>query len=147
MDLKQIVASCLYDGSWDSEAKAENERNFLKARRKLNKDFAIRYGESNGYQGWWLDGLEVWRTDWAMKQSAMLCLHLKKQEEKIDLMFCGVDGLSLKGDLQPAGSRWAAEIRLMAFQELQGELHCAIACREGFTLRMKFKQVAVQDKT
>ncbi len=146
MDLKEIAVSCLYDGKWSEIAETENQRNFLKARKKLNKTFAARYGENSGYKGWWLDGLEIWRADYSGRESAMMCLHLKKQEEKEDILFYGVEGMNIKGDLQPPGSQWAAEVLLMAFALEHKELHCALVCREGFTLRMRFAQVIPMDK-
>lgn len=146
MDLKEIAASCLFDGRWSSVAETENQRNFLKVRKKLNKQFVVRYGENSGYRGWWMDGMEIWRTDWAGRETAMVCLHLKKQEEKEDILFYGVENLNIKGDLQPPGSRWAAEVLLMAFAQERKELHCALVCREGFTLRMRFSQVISVEK-
>ncbi len=146
VDLKEIAASCLFDGKWNSIAETENQRNFLKVRKKLNKLFVKRYGENNGYRGWWLDGMEIWRADWAGRESAMMCLHLKMQEEKEDILFYCVEGLNIKGDLQPPGSRWAAEVLLLTFAEEHKELHCALVCREGFTLRMRFVQVIPVEK-
>jgi hypothetical protein len=146
VDLKEIAASCLFDGRWNGNAETENQRNFLKVRKKLNKLFVERYGENNGYRGWWLDGMEIWRADWAGRDSAMVCLHIKKQEEKEDILFYGVEGLYIKGDLQPPGSRWAAEVLLLAFAEERKELHCALVCREGFTIRMRFAQVISVEK-
>lgn len=105
-----------------------------------------RYGENSGYKGWWLDGLEIWRTDWASRESSMVCLHLKKQEEKEDILFYGVEGLHLKGDLQPPGSQWAAEVLLFAITDEQKELQCAIVCREGFTMRLRFSKVISVEK-
>jgi hypothetical protein len=146
VDLKEIAASCLYDGKWNSVAETENQRNFLKVRKKLNRLFTERYGENSGYKGWWLDGMEIWRADWAGRESAMVCLHLKKQEEKEDILFYGVEGLSIKGDLQPPGSKWAAEVLLLAFAQEHRELYSALVCREGFTLRMRFAKVIPVEK-
>ena len=146
VDLKEIAASCLFDGRWNSIAETENQRNFLKVRKKLNKSFVKRYGENSGYRGWWLDGMEIWRTDWDGRESAMVCLHLKKQEEKEDILLYGAESLNIKGDLQPPDSRWAAEVLLFAFAQEQKELHCALVCREGFTLRMRFSQVISVEK-
>jgi hypothetical protein len=146
VDLKEIVSSCLFDGRWNSVAEAENQRNFLKIRKRLNKLFVKRYGEYSGYRGWWLDGIEIWRADWAGRESVMVCLHLKKQEEKEDILFYGVECLNIKGDLQPPGLRWAAEVLLLAFAEERKELHCALVCREGFTVRMRFAQVISVEK-
>lgn len=146
MDLKEIVLSRLYDGSWTDAAKTENQRNFLKIRRRLNRNFAARYGENNGYEGWWIDGFEVWRADMGGRESALLSLHLKKQEEKENILFYGVEDLRLKGDLQPPKSKWAAEVLLMAFEEQGKKLYCAIVCREGFTLKMRFSQVVPADR-
>jgi len=146
LDLKKIVASCLYDGTWAGNAETENQRNFLKVRKKLNKFFVERYGEKSGYKGWWLDGTEIWRADWEGRESSMVCLHLKKQEEKEDILFYGVEGLKLKGDLQLPGSQWAAEILLLAFADEHRELQCALVCREGLTMRMHFSKVISVEK-
>lgn len=146
MNLEQIILSRLYEGTWESQGKAENERNFLKLRGRLNRHFAEAYMENEGYSGWWLDGLEIWRTQWEANESSLLCLHLKKQEEKTDLLFYGVADLSIKGNLQPPGSRWAAEVLLLAFEEEGRGIQCALACREGFTLHMRFRQAAAAEK-
>ena len=146
MDLKEIMASCLYDGTWNGSGETENQRNFLKARRSLNKAFVEQYGNNSGYRGWWLDGIEIWRAEWAGRESAMVCLHLKKQEEKTRRLFHGVEGLHMKGDLQPPGSKWAAEILLLAFALDRKELQCALVCREGFSFRMRFAQVISVEK-
>ena len=34
--------------------------------------------------------MEIWRVDRAGRESAMMCLHLKKQDEKEDILFYGV---------------------------------------------------------
>ncbi len=147
MDLKEIIASCLYDGKWAAQAEEENQRNFLKVKKRLNKTFVEQYLEYGGFRGWWLDGVEIWRTDWAGKETAVMSLHLKKQEEKIDFLFYGVEAMNMKGDLQPRGSKWAAEVLLMAFAEKDKKLGCALLCREGFTLKMSFVQVISVNKS
>lgn len=48
VDLKEIVSSCLYDGRWNGNAENENQRNFQKIRKRLNKTFVVRYGENSG---------------------------------------------------------------------------------------------------
>ena len=147
MDLKEIIASCLYDGKWSGQAEEENQRNFLKVRKHLNKSFVDEYLEYGGFRGWWLDGVEIWRADWAGKESAMMNLHLKKLDERIDLLFYGVEALNMKGELQPRGRIGAAEVLLLAFELKDKKLHCALLCREGFTVRLNFIQVISISKT
>ena len=147
MDLKEIIASCLYDGKWSGQAEVENQRNFLKIKKHLNKSFVEQYLEYGGFRGWWLDGLEMWRADWAGKESAVMSLHFKRQEEKVDLLFYAVENVNVKGDLQPRGSKWGAEVLLLAFAHKDKKLGCALVCREGFTVRMSFVQVISINKS
>ncbi len=90
--------------------------------------------------------MEIWRVDRAGRESTMMCLHLKKQDEKEDILFYGVGDLHLKGDLQPSGSQWVSEVKLFAFAHEHNKHRCALVWREGFTMRMRFAQVISMEK-